>query len=230
MDKQSKINQNFFKIWLPEMAYILGFIVADGCIIKRKDRKDSYILNITSKDIEILEKIKTAIQSEYQIGKKYNSLGLPYGQIQICNNTICKDLIRLGINPQKTYNIKPLNIPQKHFPDFVRGFFDGDGTVYIYNVNKTPQIKSGFVCASLDFLDDFNKKLCKSLSIKSKNIYKTVALNNRVPQYSIRFCVNDSKKLEEFMYQNNPPLYLNRKKQIFNKWKTISRRHYIKKQ
>ena len=134
-----KINQDFFKTWSPEMAYVLGFAVADGCIIKRNNGLDSYVVNetppisllfptngswinktanisfdwssvfnaqsyvfnLTSKDKELLQGIKEALGSDYKIGTKYNSLKMPYSQIQICNSIICKDLIKLGIHPKK---------------------------------------------------------------------------------------------------------------------------------
>jgi len=49
-----------------------------------------------------------------------------------------------------------------------------------------------------------------------------------MPQYSICLYVNDSEKLAEFMYGKNPTLYLKRKRDIFDKWRLIKRRHYIK--
>jgi len=223
-----KINQDFFKTWSPEMAYVLGFVVADGCIIKRKNGLDSYVFNLTSKDKELLQDIKEALNFDYKIGIKYNSLKMPYSQIQICNSIICKDLIKLGIHPKKTYNLQPIEVPKEYFPDFVRGFFDGDGSVYIYKVNKTPQIKSSFVAATSPFITDFNERLCKSLKISEKSIHKLQFKDRRMPQYSICLYVNDSEKLAEFMYGNNPTLCLKRKKDIFDKWKLIKRRHYIK--
>ncbi len=224
-----KINQDFFKTWSCEMSYVLGFVVADGCVIKRKNGIDSYVFNITSKDKGILEKIKKALKSEHNIGIKYNSLGMLYSQMQICNREICKDLIKLGIEPRKTYNLKPIEVPKKYFSDFTRGFFDGDGSAYIYNVNNTPQIKSSFVCASLPFLEDFNKKLCKTLNISEKSIHENIdKTGKRIARYDIHFYIDDSEKLAEFMYDDNSTLHLDRKKEIFDRWKSIKRRHYKK--
>ena len=141
------------------MSYILGFIVADGCILKRKNRKNSYIFNITNKEKQHLEKIKKAMSAAAPLGLKrsgYTKKKDCYF-IQICNKEICKDLINLGILPRKTYNLKPIKVPDKYFPDFVRGFFDGDGTVYIYKVNNTPQIKVDFISTSYHFKGRFYK-------------------------------------------------------------------------
>jgi hypothetical protein len=56
-------------------------------------------------------------------------------RLQIGYQEICKDLLKLGIRPKKASTLNSINIPEEYFPDFVRGFFDGDGSVYIYKVN-----------------------------------------------------------------------------------------------
>ena len=212
------------------MSYVLGFIVADGCVYKRKDRKNSYTLNITSKDREHLLRIKKELNSNHPISTKYNSQKMSYSQIQICDREICKDLISLGIFPRKTYNLNPIKVTDKYFPDFVRGFFDGDGTVYIYKVNGILQIKAGFVSSSLSFITDFSQRLCKNLGINTKTIHRTIDNRGkkRMAQFSAHFYIDDCEKLANFMYKNNPVLYLPRKRQIFEKWKLIKRRDYKK--
>jgi len=213
------------------MAYVLGFFVADGCITINKGRKNNpYTFNITSKDLEHLDNINKALCSDYKIGKKSNGRGSVAYQINVRNLTMARDVINLGIFPRKTYNLKPIKIPKEYFADFVRGFFDGDGSVYIYNVNNTPQIKSSFVCTSLNFLKDFNTRLCEALDIPQKSIHKTVGIKTGfMIQYSNCFYVDDSVKLAEFMYGKNSTLYLERKKEIFEKWKFVKRRTMIKR-
>lgn len=223
------IDKNFFKYWNPEMSYIVGFIVADGSIIERKGRKESYILNITSKDKKHLFKIRKTLHSNHPVGQKYNSQQKVYYQIQFCDREICKDLMNLGVLPRKTYNLAPIKVPEKYFPAFARGFFDGDGSVYIYNVNKTPQIKAGFVSSSQLFIKEFNKRLCGNLGINTKSVHRTIdKKGKRMIQYNICFYVNDCEKLAEFMYSDSSILYLPRKYRIFEKWNLVKRRSYIK--
>ena len=227
---EKHISQDFFKSWTSEMAYVLGYFVADGCISLSKGRENNpYTFNITSVDLDHLEKIKTALKSEYKISKKSGGSDDIAYQIQIRNSTLCRDLIKLGIHPRKTYNLEPINVSDKYFPDFVRGFFDGDGSVYIYNVNKAPQIKVSFVAASQSFIKKFNSDLCKHLKIEEKSVHQTKYKSSKTMiQYSVCFYVDDSKKLSEFMYGQNPTLYLERKKEIFDKWRLAKRRHYNK--
>lgn len=212
------------------MSYVLGYFVADGCIVVRKDRKNSpYMFNITSADKEHLEKIRKAMSSEHAINIKMSGYSKKKScyQLQISNQIITKDLIKLGVTPRKTYNLKPIKVPDKYFPDFVRGFFDGDGTVYIYIINGTPQIKASFISASRPFIVELNKKICKNLSIPPKAIHEENR-EGKLPKYSICFYINDCEKLAKFMYKNNPSLYLSRKSEIFQKWNSINRRKYKK--
>jgi len=134
----------------------------------------------------------------------------------------------LGIKPRKTYEPFTIKVPQKYFPDFVRGFFDGDGTVFIYKVNNVPQIKAKFKSTNFSFIVELNRQLCKSLNIPEKSIHREVPQKNKVVQYYIDFYIDDCEKLYQFMYGNNPVLYLFRKRRVFEKWKSIKRRHYIK--
>jgi len=213
------------------MAYVLGYISADGCISEDKNRKNNpFTLNITSKDLKHLYKIRKALDSEHKISKKLGGSGNTNYQFQTRNPVITNDLIKLGITPRKTFRLKPLKIPNKYFSDFVRGFFDGDGSVYIYKVNNTPQVKVAFVGASLPFIANINQQICKQIGVPQKSVHKQDSLKrkNRKTQYAINFYVNDCAKLYEFMYKNKPELYLNRKHQIFKRWETIERRHYKK--
>ena len=212
------------------MSYVLGYITADGCITVRKDRKrHPFTLNITSVDKKHLYRIGKTLKSEYKIsskpGGKLNTFAY---QLQIGNPIITNDLMKLGIFPRKTSNLNPMKVPQKYFNSFVRGFFDGDGTVYIYKVNGTPQIKGGFVSPNLSFITEFNKQLCEAIDIPCKAVHRFHSKNKNLPLYTICFYIDDCEKLTNFIYRNNPVLYLPRKRKIFERWKSIKRRNYIK--
>ena len=214
------------------MSYILGYITADGCIVVSKDRKKHpFMLNITSADKNHLNRLKKAFNSGHKISKKTGSAKNVAFQIQIRNPVLTTDLMRLGVKPRKTYNLNSINVPNKYFADFARGFFDGDGSVYIYNVNETPQIKVGFVSTSLSFLTEFNKQLCRNLKIPLKSIHRSINQGSKkMIQFNTHFYIDDCERLYKFMYKN-ASIFLDRKYRIFKKWENIkskNRRHYIK--
>lgn len=207
------------------MAYVLGYITADGCIAVTRGRKSPYALNITSKDVDHLYKIRNLLGSDHAISKKVDGHDLGY-QLQIRNKTLTRDLINLGIHPRKTLTLEELAIPDQYFCDFARGFFDGDGTVYIYKVNGTPQIKAGFICSSLSFTKSFNKQLCRLLSIPLKSIHSRKE-KDKLILYTINFYINDCEKMYSFFYQNSR-IELSRKKTVFEDWTNNKRRGYHK--
>lgn len=228
---KKQINQDFFKAWTPEMSYVLGFVVADGCIAVSKNRKHPFTLNITSVKKRYLYPIRKALNSEHKISKKPGgNCNIIAYQLQIRNPVIAKDLMNLGILPRKTYNLNPIKVPDKYFPDFVRGFFDGDGTVYVYEVNRVLQIKASFVSPNLLFIMNFNRRVCERLNIPLKTIHQDLPTrkDQKLTKYYIDFYVNDCEKLVQFIYGNNPTLYFPCKRRVFERWKSIKRRHYIK--
>lgn len=206
------------------MSYVFGYFIADGCISVGKNRKKNpYTFNITSADEEHLYKIRDVLGSTHKISSKNGHNKSSAFQIQIRSSILAHDLMSLGAHPRKTYNLQKIDVPEKYFWDFVRGFFDGDGSVYIYNVNGVPQIKSGFVCASITFIADLNEKICNQLKIPPKSIHIRPAKNKYVAQYSIDYYIEDSEKLAACLYANKPALYLKRKKDIFDKWSDIKK-------
>lgn len=211
------------------MSYVLGYVVADGCISISKDRKKNrFSLNITSAERDQLERIQKALGSGHKISQKKSGGDHIGFQLLIRNPVLTHDLMSLGVQPRKTYNLGPIQIPDEYFADFARGFFDGDGTVYIYKVNEVPQIKAQFVCVSLSFISDLNRRLCKALNIPLKSIQSSNT-QGRMAKFSISFYIHDCEKLKEFLYKPSTSLYLPRKRAVFEAWRSIARRPYIKR-
>ncbi|MDD2689857.1 MAG: hypothetical protein PHT41_06895 [Candidatus Omnitrophica bacterium] len=99
-----KVNSYFFNNWSPAMAYLLGFIFADGCLVEHKNGYHG--LDITSKDVDHLRLIKSRLKAEHKIGKKERGY-----RIQIRNRQIYNDLIRFGLTPRKSERIRFPEIP-----------------------------------------------------------------------------------------------------------------------
>lgn len=122
-------HQDYFsQINTPAKAYFLGFIAADGCIYKRKNCNQQGILRfcIAKEDEEILIQFKQELGAEiplhYSRGK--------YVTLEICCEEIYKDITALGLHERKTYgNSIPTDIPDHLFKYFIKGYFDGDGSI-----------------------------------------------------------------------------------------------------
>lgn len=60
-------NENFFKKWTPEMAYVLGFFAADDNMLKNK--RGAHFIEFQSVDKEIIEKIRNVLKTNLAIGE-----------------------------------------------------------------------------------------------------------------------------------------------------------------
>lgn len=211
-------NENFFKKWTPEMAYILGFFTADGSMIKNKRNTHFIEFQITDKDL--LKKIRNTLGSNHKITKrKRNKNQKNIYRLQIGSKTIFNDLLRLGITPRKSKTIKLPKIPPKYLNHFIRGYFDGDGNVIFGfykksgRKNKSPILLTRFISGS--------KVMLKELMLKLKNIIKVNgSLYYNDNAWRLSYSTKDSKKLFTFMYKNinnENLIFLKRKYNIYLK-------------
>lgn len=187
------------------MAYILGIITTDGCLVEHKNGYPG--LDITSKDRGLLEEIKLAMSAEHKIGKKTRSCHL-----QIRNRILYNDLLRLGLTPRKTRTKVFPKVPKEYLPDFIRGCFDGDGSVLIWEEPRWKhswQMRTVFSSGSIEFIKQLRQILSDNIGL-SKGYLELVR-----KAIQIKYAIADSFVLYKFMYNTNSCLYLERKKKIF---------------
>ena len=126
------INDKFFEnIISEEQACWLGFIAADGCVYYRKTSK-TLSFNLNVRDEEHLLKFKKAISSTALIRHKMGSgfgEGTEIVELVINSNKICEDLAKQNIVPHKSLILKPPNLPEELVSHWIRGYFDGDGSI-----------------------------------------------------------------------------------------------------
>ncbi len=212
--KRYRYNEDFFKAWTPKMAYILGFIFADGSLAISSG-KNNLSFKIQIGDIEIIEAIRKCICPDKPL---YNRKARPPGRknqigIDITNETICSDLVKLGvpIGSKKTYTMTLPDVPEDMFNHFVRGYFDGDGNLNIQkHKSKITNINWNTSCVSHDWNQQLLEMIKKYLDVngylskdnkKSKGIYFT-GINALI--------------LLEWMYKRKHlSIYLNRKYQKY---------------
>lgn len=195
--RKYNINQDYFKTWSHNMAYIFGFWCADGCIY----RGQIFDITIHKKDKYILKKI--AEELEYE-GNLYDNVDRQASRINFSCVEIYKDIIKLGGKESKSLDLVFPDIPKEYLSDFIRGYFDGDGS--IWNV-KGGRINSAFTCASKKFLDTLWEILKTEAGVEGGS-YDPLS-------YSLRFGKKDSFKIGEYMYKNSPELFLKRKYEKF---------------
>ena len=117
--KKHLVNSTFFKKWSPEMAYVLGFIAADGNICHSGR---AHTLHIASDDKDVIEKIKKVLNYSGPIRQRVRpNTKISYG-LRICDQILFSDLNRLGITERKSLTLSPA-VKNEYVADFFKRFF-----------------------------------------------------------------------------------------------------------
>lgn len=193
--RQYTLNENYFKeVDNSNKAYILGFIYADGSISLNKG---SLVICISEKDKEILNFIKEELNYSGNITTKIVRGG-NYSLLNIVSKQLVLDLIKLGVVPNKTYSSNTLPIiPNDFYWDMLRGFFDGDGSIF------SDKQKQFTVCFSSNIY--ILKQIKEKLKISGISSSK-IRLRNKKSIHSAMLEVRGSKNIEKFkniLYTNN---------------------------
>ena len=217
--KKIRYNEDFFKIWSAEMAYVLGLIYTDGNLHIRKDRSgyELGILSFAQKDKELVEKFIKLIDCNATIRFKEkkileNTVAGELYYFNIGNNDLAQDLLQLGVVPQKSLELGFPQVPNKFLRHFIRGVFDGDGSVYL---DSDGRIRVKFLSGSREFIDQLNNHLIQN-GFSKRNI--SGGTKSTPNAFFIRY--NSSEEvlqLYHFLYDSVPDSqYYSRKKKIFS--------------
>ena len=198
-------NEYYFnKINSPEKAYWLGFLYADGCV---HVKNNEISLNITDK--EHIEKFKKAIEAiNHNIieihdnrFKKAKSLY----SFSIKDKQLHEDLISWGCIPQKSLKLTCFpNIPYHYISHFIRGYFDGDGSLHY--LKGTNNFRISFL-GTKPFLEEIKNYFNVNVSISKGigNVYQLQISGRRQIVKILNIIYNDS----------NESIRLNRKYQSY---------------
>jgi hypothetical protein len=122
--RKYNVDFDYFKNWSVEMAYLLGFICADGHIASSRN---SLLIQLHKKDKYILENFMKFMKFE---GKLYDYSSKTTCTLHISSKEITQDLMNFGLTRHKSQELKWIEqIPEEYVSHFIRGYFDGDGHV-----------------------------------------------------------------------------------------------------
>lgn len=207
------VNENFFEIWGEEMAYVLGYIYADGSLEDASYLRGKY-LTITSAERNNILKIKRWLASDHKIVKRPPTTlnGKDIFTIRIGSKKIYNDLYGIGLYPNKSLTIGFPEIPQNYLPHFIRGYFDGDGCVYFEksrgskNQIISKRLRVIFTSGSKKFLIGLLDALREKLDLKQSKVYR----GNK--SFQLSFSTEDSLKIFKFLFVGaHKPIFLERK-------------------
>lgn len=165
-------------------------------------------------DIKHLEKFKTYLQSEHKIasntGKYYRA------SFELTSQELCEQLeLNFNIVPVKSMIMKfPKHMPKLMYKHFIRGYFDGDGSICetFSNVNSiTKSLYATFCSGSPDFITYLYDYLGKEVLLDGH----LQDFRPKSEKHQIKYNTNDAKKLLSWMYKDSI-IYLDRKYNLYN--------------
>jgi hypothetical protein len=210
------VDENFFDVIdTKEKSYILGLICSDGSI-----DNNGYGIGFISKDIELVKLIKRIMSSEHKIcdiksydkrtKKTYNS-----NYIHICSKKIVESLSKLGIHNNKSFTCKLPDIPNNLFWHFLRGLFDGDGSITRNVGRKIGSLRFKLIGSGVMIYE--LKKILSEYGLSDTKISISKYKNEDGYISSLMYySYKDLKKLYDIMYLDSENLRLERKFDMFS--------------
>ncbi len=197
--------------WSPSFAYAIGVIASDGNL-----SRDGRHISFKSAEEELIEKFKVALNIESKIGKsaRGGETRKKYYYTDFSDVIFYKFLNAIGLTPAKSRTMARLDIPHAHFADFLRGFFDGDGTFYSYWDKRWPNslvYRLSFAAANPDFVLWLKNRLSELYQVKG-------FIRKGDGVFNLNYVKGDSENLFKVMYYKEELLFLVRK---YNKMREV---------
>lgn len=209
----------FSQINTPDKAYWLGFLYADGFICKTGNGNP--VLGITLAEPEPIEKIKIALKSNlpirsYKKVNGYSDKSIEY-KVTFYSKQMVEDLEKWGCVERKTFKLKfPDFLNEELIPHFIRGYFDGDGSVFLH-IQKANNKEYIFLGTQFSGIHDFLEEMSKHFSFLGDRKCLYQDKRKETDCWRIQFASNlESLQLYHYMYKDCPQeICLSRKREKF---------------
>lgn len=206
--------------WTPSMAYAVGLIATDGCLITGQTRID-----FCSADREMVETYLACLGRDprrFRIDR--TALGSPLYRACFKDAHLYRWLLRVGLTPRKSLTMGALDVPDKYLMHVVRGLLDGDGTIFnrttAADTTRRPDrtyhyewFRARFVSASREHLVWLQDRLRAALPVTGA--IQTSKRDGRTTMSKLEFGRWDSMRLCAWLYADPAAPCLDRKRAIW---------------
>ena len=182
-----------------------------GAISRLKER---FFISLQESDKELLEKIRVEMDNEKELEtidySKRHDNGYSYNNmctLKMYSKHMCETLENLGAVRNKSLVLEFPDIPKELYSHFVRGYYDGDGSVYRHIKNENNKKIKLTITSTQKFCNKLKEIIESELGIYC-GVYDASCHNGitRVASLSGTSAV----KLMDWMYQD-ADIYLQRK-------------------
>lgn len=202
-------------------AWLLGFLAADGYLPKTKNAIHRIVLSLQRQDEDSLKLIAKEIDFKGPIIQYIAQEQYKISSLSFSSEKLRQKIESYGIINNKTFLLNDLpSLPKEYVLDFIRGYFDGDGSVY--EPSDHHKIRMSLCSVNESFLQNIVNFLNENYNIPKVTIHKRFDKKSTVPLYYFIYNTNSSFQLGKLFYFNNY-LSLIRKK---NKFLDIYSKYY----
>lgn len=201
--------------WSPELAWAIGLIATDGNL-----SPDGRHLSIPSKDLDLLESLRSCLGLQNRVVERVNGKGHIY-RLQWGDRGFYDWLLSIGLTPAKSLTLGPLVVPDEYFADFFRGCIDGDGSILVYtdryhaakNERYVYQrLYVSLVSASRPFVEWIQRTVRALVGIQGVvNVKKKQGYR---PLWVLRYAKTESLRVLRWMYYSPHVPSLSRKRHV----------------
>ncbi len=172
-------------------------------------------MSLQEEDRDILEKIRIELKSdkplEFLDYSNKHDFGYSYKnqyRLLFFSSHMCATLKSIGMVPNKSLVLKFPDIPEHLFSHFIRGYYDGDGSIYRHIKTENNKPITITITSTNDFCQSI-KEICENTLDLHPSIYDASCHNGvtKVLTFSGR---NICKKFLDWLYAD-ADLFLQRK-------------------
>lgn len=211
----SKLLHNFNNINTSEKAYVVGLIASDGTV----EYPYRVRINLHRQDVFLLKKIKFWGFPDSKLHFSSDNTV----RLSVNSKEFVSQLLVHNLTPNKSIYLRPPNsIPCQFVKDFIRGYFDGDGSVSYGNKMSTLQVR--IVSGSFEILD-YIFRASDVYGLGNSEIYESTDQRNGSILYQLCWNSHSGVDFLTWIYSDSPHFYLQRKYDIFREVQDLSFHH-----
>ncbi|MBI2203086.1 MAG: hypothetical protein HYU41_04425 [Candidatus Rokubacteria bacterium] len=113
--------------WTADLAWVVGLVATDGNLSPHRGN-----LAIVSKDTDLLETVRHCLGITVGIRPHRGGFSSRCQRLQWHDRALYDWFLQIGLTPRKSLTLGRLDVPDRWFPDFLRGCIDGDGSITVY--------------------------------------------------------------------------------------------------
>ena len=218
------LNEHYFEnIDTEKKAYLLGLLFADGFV--GDEKHNNIVVDLHKNDLQLLEEIKNEIGFTGKIRETKSSGGFSKEgetslRLNFSSKIMAKHLRDYGIVTKRSETMTSLpNISSQLMRHFIRGYFDGDGTISMFRresyrtfSGNTKLYKHTNYFFSIIGTQEFLECIAKEMNLKSYTFAKS--RNQNMVYLNVRSKV-EIPKIYDYLYKDST-IKLQRKYDKFN--------------